>query len=87
MFVQLEQYKLVSQSFEKRVLDLQREVESKDAEIALLQKAESSFQNSADHMGLDGWCHFIANLQLFMSPYCMTCTAFFKILLSFVAFY
>lgn len=59
MFVQLEQYKLVSQSFEKRVLDLQKDVESKDAEIALLQKAESTFQNSANHVGLDGWCHFV----------------------------
>jgi len=57
--LQLEQYKLVSQSFEKRVLDLQKEVKSKDDEIASLQKADSSFQNSANHVRLDGWCHFV----------------------------
>jgi len=52
--VQLEQYKLLSQSYEKRILDLQKEVERKDDEIALLQKADSGFQNSANHVRLDG---------------------------------
>lgn len=57
--VQLEQYKLVSQSFEKRVLDVQKELKSKDDEIASLKKADSGFQNSANHVRLDGGCHFI----------------------------
>ena len=52
--LQLDQYKVVSQSFEKRVLDLQKEVKSKDDEIAVLQKANSSFQNSANHARIDG---------------------------------
>lgn len=60
-FVQLEQYKLVSQSFEKRVLDLQKEITSKDEEIASLQKANSDIQNSADHVRLDGWYHLFCN--------------------------
>ena len=59
VFVQLEQYKLVSQSFEKRVLDLQKEVKSKDDEIASLQKADVGFQNSANHVQHDGWCHVV----------------------------
>jgi len=62
VFVQLEQYKLVSQSFEKRVLDLQKEVKSKDDEIASLQKADGGFENSANHVRLDGWCHFICKI-------------------------
>jgi len=65
VFVQLEQYKLVSQSFEKRVLDLQKEVKSKDDEIASLQKADSGFENSANHVRLDGWC-------LILSAKCVT---------------
>jgi len=59
VFVQLEQYKLVSQSFEKRVLDLQKEIKSKDEEIASLQKADTSFQNSANHPRFDGWGHLV----------------------------
>jgi len=52
--MQLEQYKLVSQSFEKRVLDLQKEIKTKDDEIASLQKADTGFQNSANHVRVDG---------------------------------
>jgi len=52
--MQLEQYKLVSQSFEKRVLDLQKEIKTKDEEIASLQKADTGFQNSANHVRVDG---------------------------------
>lgn len=39
--VQLQQYKVVSQSFEKRVLDLQKEMKKKDDEIAELKKEDS----------------------------------------------
>ena len=63
MLVQLEQYKLVSQSFEKRVLDLQKEVKSKEEEIASLQKADTGF--SANHVQIDGWCHLVIYLCSF----------------------
>ena len=63
LFVQLEQYRLVSQSFEKRVLDLQKEIKSKDDEIAALQKADGGFQNSANHVRLDGWCQPHADIS------------------------
>ena len=62
VFVQLEQYKLVSQSFEKRVLDLQKEIKSKDEEIASLQKADAGFHNSANHVRIDGLCHLVFHL-------------------------
>jgi RNA recognition motif-containing protein len=41
---QLEQYKVVSQSFEKRVLDLQKEIKTKEEELAALRKADDGFQ-------------------------------------------
>lgn len=41
---QLQQYKVVSQSFEKRVLDLQKEMKKKDDEIAELKKEDSSLK-------------------------------------------
>jgi len=64
VFLQLEQYKLVSQSFEKRVLDLQKEIKSKDEEIASL-KAETGFHSSANHGRIDGMCHLISYLCSF----------------------
>jgi len=52
--LQLEQYKLVSQSFEKRVLDLQKDLKKKEDEIAALKKNEDVLQHNINHVKHDG---------------------------------
>lgn len=48
--VQLQQYKVVSQSFEKRVLDLQKEMKKKDDEIAQLKKEDGLLKTELSHI-------------------------------------
>jgi chromosome segregation ATPase len=52
--VQLEQYRLVSQSFEKRVLDLQKDLKKKEEEIANLKKTDDNVQHAVNHVKPDG---------------------------------
>jgi len=51
---QLEQYKVVSQSFEKRVLDLQKELKVKEDELAGLRKGADGFHSSGSQSRQDG---------------------------------
>ena len=44
----------MSQSFEKRVLDLQKELKKKDDEILALKKTEDNIQHGVNHVKNDG---------------------------------